>query len=233
MSLASNMPAPSVPAFWTRATSLSAELPAPQARRLAVGLLQLRRLWEMFDRRRKTIAAESHDPRSVYFSVSEIERSQLFERQELYRSQKVAWLPRAVRWPTLRAYAGQPNLGRLIDAGIQALEQENPLLTGAIPRIYGMAVRVGVLVELIALIERTLAGAPNPVELIEALLEGAPESASFPRNLGETYDDRMRTLRSLSSQAPYGKMLDRLDDQLRELDRLIDASRKPRQGSGS
>lgn len=215
-------------AFWTRASTVTGELPGPDARQLTLGLLHLRRLWELFDRRRKAIAAESHDPRSVHFTVSETDRAQLLERQELYRASKVAWIPRAARWPTLRAYAGQPNLGRLIDAGIHALEHENPPLAGTLPRAYGaLHVRQSVIVELIALVERTITTHPDPVGWADALLRACPD---FPKSstLGDSAEARMRTLRSLSSQAPYGKLLDRLDDQLRELDKLIDESRRSR-----
>lgn len=226
MSADTNQPGPSAVAFWTRASTVTSELAGPEARRLTLGLLHLRRLWDTFDRRRKEVAAESHDPRSVHFTVSETDRAQLLERQELYRSRRIVWVPRAARWPTLRAYAGQPNLGRLIDAGIHALEKDNPMLAGTLPRAYGsLHIRPSILVELIALVERTVSSSPDPITTADLLIHECPD---FPKPLGDTHESRMKALRSLSSQAPYGKLLDRLDDQLRELDKLIDESRRTR-----
>ena len=100
---------------------------------------------------------------------------------------------------------------------------------GTLPRAYGaLHLRHSVLVELIALVERTVTASPDPLTTAAQLIQACPDFPKTGSSLGDTREVRMKTLRSLSSQAPYGKLLDRLDDQLRELDKLIDESRKSR-----
>lgn len=215
--------------FWSRAHSLGNDLPAAETRRLILGLLQLRRLWEVFDARRKWLARESHDSRSIHFTLSEADRARLIERPELYRSGGIAWLPRAARWTTLRAYVGQPNLGRLLDLGIGSLETDNPALHGLIPRQYGgPRVRTTAVVEWLTLIDQYVDSSLDPISALQGLLHAPADAGQSV--LGSSPEARLRTLRSMTSQAPNGRLLDRLDDQLRELDKLIDQSRRTRSG---
>jgi len=216
--------------FWSSALALAPELSGTDTRRLTLGLLELRRLWELFDSRRRWIALEANDARSSLYALGDAQRSQMLERAELYRNASVHWLPRAARWPTLCAYSGQPNLGRLVDGAVLALELESPALQGKIPRQYGSPwLRPHTLAQLLHLVDKAASSAPGAAAQLDGLIRSCPDSSTHSV-LGSSPQERLRSLRSLSSQSANGKLLDRLDEQLRELDRLIDPSRRSRSG---
>jgi type I restriction enzyme M protein len=53
-----------------------------------------------------------------------------------YRAKNVFWVPPQARWSYLQANARQPNIGKLIDEAMQAIESENTTLTGVLPKRY-------------------------------------------------------------------------------------------------
>ena len=66
----------------------------------------------------------------------------------------VFWLPPEVRWHNIKAKAKSPEIGKVIDDAMGAIERENPTLKGVLPRDYARPsldkVRLGGLVDIIS-----------------------------------------------------------------------------------
>jgi hypothetical protein len=58
------------------------------------------------------------------------------EDRDEYTAENVFWVPKEARWGFLQANAKQPIIGKLIDDAMVAIEKENPLLKGVLPKDY-------------------------------------------------------------------------------------------------
>ncbi len=71
-----------------------------------------------------------------------------------YLAANVFWLPPEARWHTIKAKAKSPEIGKVIDDAMGAIERENPTLKGVLPRDYARPsldkVRLGGLVDIIS-----------------------------------------------------------------------------------
>ena len=65
----------------------------------------------------------------------------------------VFWVPAEARWSQLQATAKQPEIGKVLDDAMIAIEQENPSLKGVLPKDYARPhldkQRLGELIDLI------------------------------------------------------------------------------------
>lgn len=58
------------------------------------------------------------------------------EERDEYRAVNVFWVPADARWSHLQANAKQPNIGKLVDDAMEAIEKENESLKGVLPKDY-------------------------------------------------------------------------------------------------
>jgi len=69
------------------------------------------------------------DPTSdLFFSTEAAEQEKALEDRDYYASANVFWVPAVARWETLRNQAKQPEIGRLLDEALVAIEDANPSL---------------------------------------------------------------------------------------------------------
>lgn len=219
-------------AFWAAILQTHLALPETEVRQLALGVVYLRLLSVQFEKRRTELRHACRDPRSIYFALTDPERDAVLERREAYLSAHVAWVAPAARWETVRNTPG-PLLPRAISAATLTLELDNPGLDGVFPRDYRRAeLRPDVLAGWVQIVDRLGSDhAAAPFDVLSALTHGRFERrpATTPAPVPAAHRQRMNTLRSLTTgQTGFGKLLDRLDDQLRELDRLMERNRKMR-----
>ena len=80
-------------------------------------------------------------------------------------AENVFWVPREVRWEHLQANARQPEIGKLIDDAMVAIERENPQLKGVLSKDYARPT-----------IDKTQLG--EPIDLIGTITMGEAESRS-------------------------------------------------------
>lgn len=55
------------------------------------------------------------------------------EDPDEYAAENVLWVPKEVRWSHLQASSKQPNIGKLIDEAMLAIEKVNTRLKGGCP----------------------------------------------------------------------------------------------------
>jgi type I restriction enzyme M protein len=116
---------------------------AAEYKHVVLGLIFLKYISDAFDERRQAVLAEQAqgaDP----------------EDPDEYRSENVFWVPKEARWFYLQGKAKQPTIGRTVDDAMLAVERDNPVLKGVLPKEYARPnldkQRLGELIDLIATI---------------------------------------------------------------------------------
>ena len=122
--------------LWQAADLLRNNLDAAQYKHVVLGLIFLKYISDAFEERRAELARLCADPSSDYFTESAEIRHAVLEDRDEYRSQNVFWVPGPARWEKLRVAATQPEIGRLVDDAMIAIEHENPSLRGVLNKEY-------------------------------------------------------------------------------------------------
>jgi type I restriction enzyme M protein len=94
------------------------------------------------------------DPKGEWFIVKEDERVAAAESRDEYVAANVFWVPVNARWHNIKAKARLPEIGKMIDDAMVAIERENPPLKGVLPRDYARPsldkVKLGGLVDIVS-----------------------------------------------------------------------------------
>jgi len=122
--------------LWQAADLLRNNLDAAQYKHVVLGLIFLKYISDAFEERRVELARLCTDPSSDYFTKSDEIRRAVLEDRDEYRSHNVFWVPGPARWEKLQAAATQPEIGKLVDDAMIAIEQENPSLRGVLNKEY-------------------------------------------------------------------------------------------------
>lgn len=137
--------------LWLAADKLRSNMDAAEYKHVVLGLIFLKYISDSFEDHRAKLAGgkgeyKGADP----------------EDPDEYKAENVFWVPKDARWAHLQASAKQPNIGKLVDDAMVAIERDNPRLKGVLPKEYARPgldkQRLGELIDLIATIELTAAG---------------------------------------------------------------------------
>lgn len=127
--------------LWTAADKLRSNMDAAEYKHVVLGLIFLKYISDTFEAKRQWLAdhaAEGYDP----------------EDRDEYLGDKVFWVPADARWPNIQRNAKQPEIGKMIDAAMDAIERDNATLKGILPKDYARPdldkTRLGELVDLIS-----------------------------------------------------------------------------------
>jgi type I restriction enzyme M protein len=132
--------------LWLAADKLRNNMDAAEYKHVVLGLIFLKYISDSFEEHNaKLIAGKGQyagsDP----------------EDPDEYRAENVFWVPKEARWSHLQANAKQPQIGKLVDDAMVALERDNPRLKGALNKNYGRQDldkhRLGELIDLIGSIQ--------------------------------------------------------------------------------
>jgi len=134
--------------LWQAADKLRGSIDAAEYKHVVLGLIFLKYISDAFTARREKLAEE--------LKADGIEGKQaenLLEQRDEYTAENVFWVPPEARWDKIQARGKDPNIGKLIDDAMYAIERDNPKLKGKLPRDYarrGIAPeRLGGLIDLI------------------------------------------------------------------------------------
>ncbi len=58
------------------------------------------------------------------------------EDKDEYQAENIFFVPAAARWSFLQAQAKQPDIGTAVDGAMDAIEKENPMLRGVLPKVF-------------------------------------------------------------------------------------------------
>lgn len=107
--------------LWDAACVLWGHIPAAEYRQVIVGLIFLRYISAAFDRRYNELVAEGDG----------------FEDDpDAYMEENIFFVPECARWNTIAAAAHTPEIGKVLDNGMRAIEDNNRTLKNVLPKIY-------------------------------------------------------------------------------------------------
>jgi type I restriction enzyme M protein len=128
--------------LWKAADALRNNMDPAEYKHVVLGLLFLKYIDDSFSERRKELLAAVEDPISEYFIEDpdrrDAERAALIDDQDEYTAANVFWVPEEARWSFLQAKAKTPEIGKLVDGAMDAIERENRSLKGVLPKVYAL-----------------------------------------------------------------------------------------------
>lgn len=109
--------------LWAAADALRNNMDAAEYKHVVLGLIFLKYISDAFEAKHAELELqrdEGADP----------------EDPDEYRAASIFWVPKEARWWHLKASAPQPDIGRLVDDAMTAIERDNPSLQGVLPKDY-------------------------------------------------------------------------------------------------
>jgi len=128
--------------LWDAADLLRSNMDPAEYKHVVLGLIFLKYIEDAFEARRQTLTEMVCEPEGEYYveghEAQQLELTELLEDRDEFVSENVFWVPPEARWSHIRAHAKQPGIGKIIDDAMDAIERENPMLKGVLPKIYAM-----------------------------------------------------------------------------------------------
>jgi type I restriction enzyme M protein len=117
--------------LWQTADKLRGSIDAAEYKHVVLGLIFLKYISDAFETRREELKAEL-----AADGIKGLEAERLLESRDEYAAENVFWVPAEARWAEIQAKGKTPNIGKLIDDAMYAIEKDNPRLKGKLPRDY-------------------------------------------------------------------------------------------------
>jgi len=140
--------------LWAAADKMRGHMDASEYKHVCLGLIFLKYIADAFEEKLEQLLFGFADPKSERFIKDKPQRAEAAENRDEYLAANVFWLPPEARWHTIKAKAKSPEIGKVIDDAMGAIERENPTLKGVLPRDYARPsldkVRLGGLVDIIS-----------------------------------------------------------------------------------
>ena len=131
--------------LWAAADKLRNNMDAAQYKHVVLGLIFLKYISDAFN--------DLHE--KLKEGKGEFEGADPEDRDE-YLAHNIFFVPEKARWQFLQDRAKQPEIGKIVDEAMEAIEKINPPLKGVLPQIYAdpdlSKQRLGELIDLIATI---------------------------------------------------------------------------------
>jgi type I restriction enzyme M protein len=145
--------------LWQMADALRGSMDAAEYKHVVLGLIFLKYISDAFEERHAYLSRCVDDPKDEYFVPAGARNrfdavARLVEDPDEYRAQNIFWVPAEARWQQIKAQAGQPTIGQLVDDAMAGIERDNPALKGVLPKDYARPAldkqRLGQLIDLIS-----------------------------------------------------------------------------------
>jgi type I restriction enzyme M protein len=117
--------------LWQAADKLRGSIDAAEYKHVVLGLIFLKYISDAFEARRYKLGEELKAD-----GIQGEEAERLLESRDEYTAENIFWVPPEARWDNIQNQAKQPNIARLIDDAMYAIERDNPKLKGKLPRDY-------------------------------------------------------------------------------------------------
>jgi type I restriction enzyme M protein len=142
--------------LWAAADKMRSYMDPAEYKHVVLGLIFLKYISDAFEEKHEQLKLWSADPSSDWYVEDPEARHTVTEDRDEYLAENIIWVLPEARWSRLQANAKQPEIGRLIDDAMVAIERENPSLKGVLPKDYSRPSldkrRLGELMDLIGTI---------------------------------------------------------------------------------
>jgi type I restriction enzyme M protein len=108
--------------LWKAADTMRSNMDAAEYKHVVLGLIFLKYISDSFNEAYEEI---KNDPESLGV-----------EDRDEYDRRNIFWVPNNARWSILEENAKKPEIGKIIDEAMDAIEKENPSLRGVLPKNY-------------------------------------------------------------------------------------------------
>lgn len=130
--------------LWATADKMRNNMDPAEYKHVVLGLVFLKYISDSFTERMYVI---EKDPEHYEDQVND---------KDAYTSEGVFWVPKEARWEFLKANAKKPEIGKMVDDAMIAIEKDNPSLKGVLSKNYARPdldkVRLGELIDLVSTI---------------------------------------------------------------------------------
>lgn len=109
--------------LWKSADKLRKNIDAAEYKHIVLGLVFLKYISDSFEETYAKLEADKANGADP-------------EDGDEYKAENVFFVPQEARWSHLSTNAKQPDIGRLIDSAMDAIEKDNPQLKGVLPKVY-------------------------------------------------------------------------------------------------
>lgn len=111
--------------LWKTADKLRKNIDAAEYKHIVLGLIFLKYISDSFEELFAKLQAGIGD----YAGADP-------EDKDEYKAENVFFVPSQARWSYLQSQGKKPEIGKLVDAAMDAIEQENPSLKGVLPKVF-------------------------------------------------------------------------------------------------
>jgi len=122
--------------LWEACEAQRGSVNASRYKHPVLGLVFLKYVNDNFDTYRAELEAKLADPADEYYLEDEADRLSVLEDRDEYLGHNVFWIPTDARWSEIRDNAAQPDIATRIDKVMDAIERENPILKGVLPKSF-------------------------------------------------------------------------------------------------
>jgi type I restriction enzyme M protein len=140
--------------LWQAADKMRGHMDPGEYKHVVLGLIFLKYISDAFEERHRSLEKTAADPFSPMYVKEPSARYGVLEDRDEYVSEHIFWVPKPARWSRLRESAKRPAIGKLIDDAMVAIEKENPVLKGVLPKDYARPSldkqRLGELIDLVS-----------------------------------------------------------------------------------
>jgi len=109
--------------LWAAADKMRNNMDPAEYKHIVLGLIFLKYISDSFELLHEKLVKDEGEVQA--------------EDKDYYLAENVFWVPPVARWNALRDAAKKPEIGKLIDDAMIAIEKENPDLKGVLPKDYG------------------------------------------------------------------------------------------------
>jgi type I restriction enzyme M protein len=122
--------------LWAAADKMRSYMDPAEYKHVVLGLIFLKYISDAFEEKHEQLKLWSADPASDWYVKDPEDRYVVTEDRDEYLAENILWVPPEARWSRLQASAKQPEIRRMIDDAMVAIERENPSLKGVLPKDY-------------------------------------------------------------------------------------------------
>jgi len=142
--------------LWQAADKMRSNMDAAEYKHVVLGLIFLKYISDAFEEKHKKLVDLTSDPKSDIYVKSPKARYQVTEDKDEYVAENIFWVPPNARWVYLQKNAKRPEIGKIIDEAMDAIERDNIKLRGVLTKNYARPAmdkqRLGELIDLIGTI---------------------------------------------------------------------------------
>jgi type I restriction enzyme M protein len=116
--------------LWAAADKMRSYMDPAEYKHVVLGLIFLMDISDTFEEMHEQLKLWSADPSNDWYVKDPEDRYMVIEDRDEYLAENIFWMPPKACWNRLQANAKQPEIGRLMDGAIVAIERENPSCKG-------------------------------------------------------------------------------------------------------